>query len=150
VPATVRTTPALLMTMNDIAELAGVQRPVVTTWRRRHADFPALAGGSESRPLFDPPEVAAWLLATGRIDREKAEQELSLFMLTGLAARYGAPDVVAAVTALVCLRFLAGETESVSDGAGDPVAAARALARRFDPNDRVVLREIRAIPATAG
>ena len=40
-PASVLAAPALLMTMTDIAELAEVQRPVVTTWRRRHADFPA-------------------------------------------------------------------------------------------------------------
>ena len=149
-PANIRTAPALLMTMTDIAELADVKRPVVTTWRRRHSDFPASAAGDESRPLFDPHDVAAWLLATGRIDREKAEQELSLFLLTGLAARYDGPDVVAAVTSLLCVRFLAGETDSLSDGVGDPVAVARALARRFDPNDRVLLTEICAIPPTAG
>ena len=93
-PARVLAEPALLMTMTDIAELADVRRPVVTTWRRRHADFPAPAGGDESQPLFDPHEVAAWLLATGRISRERAEQELSLFTLTGLAARYDGPDVM--------------------------------------------------------
>ena len=103
-PARVLAVPALLMTMTDIAELAGVQRPVVTTWRRRHPDFPAPGGGDESQPLFDPHEVAAWLLTTGRIGRERADQELSLFMLTGLAARYPGRDVFAAVTALVCLR----------------------------------------------
>ena len=54
------------------------------------------------------------------------------------------------MTALLCLRFLAGETEPLSDGAGDPVAAARALARTIDPNGRVVLTEIRSIPLTAG
>lgn len=140
---------ALLMTMTDIAELADVQRPVVTTWRRRHADFPAPGGGDESQPLFDPREVAAWLLATSRISRERADQELSLFMLTGLAARYDGPDVLAAVTALLCVRFLAGESEPLSDGAGDPVAAARALARTIDPNNRMILSEIHSIPPAA-
>jgi len=147
-PSSVLEVPTLLMTMTDIAEFAGVQRPVVTTWRRRYPDFPAPAGGAESQPLFDPHEVAAWLLATGRIGRDRADQELSLFMLTGLTARYDGPDVLAAVTALLCIHFLDGEP--VSDGAGDPVTAARAVARRIDPNDRVVLTEIRAIPLTAG
>jgi N-6 DNA methylase len=142
--------PTLLMTMTDIAELADVQRPVVTTWRRRYADFPAPAGGGESQPLFEPRDIADWLLATGRISRELADQELSLFTLTGLAARYDGPDVIAAVTALLCVRFLAGESEPLSDGAGDPVAAARTLARTIDPNDRMVLTEIRAIPLIAG
>jgi hypothetical protein len=146
----VLTTPMLLVTMTDIAELAGVQRPVVTNWRRRHADFPQPAGGDESQPLFDPHEVADWLLATGRITSERAEQELFLFMLAGLAARYTGPDVMAAVTALLCLRFLAGENDSLCDGAGDPVAAARSLARSIDPNDGVLLAEIRAIPLAAG
>jgi hypothetical protein len=148
--SSVLTTPALLMTMTDIAELAGVQRPVVTNWRRRHADFPVPVGGDESQPLFDPREVADWLLSTGRITGERAEQELSLFMLAGLAARYEGPDVMATVTALLCLRFLAGENDPLCDGAGDPVAAARTLAKRIDPNDGVLLAEVRAIPPGAG
>ena len=66
--------PTLLMTMTDVAELADVQRPVVTTWRRRHTDFPAPTGGDESQPLFPPDDIAAWLLANGRINRERADQ----------------------------------------------------------------------------
>ena len=151
-PAGALAAPALLMTMTDIAELARVQRPVPTTWRRRHSDFPAPIGGDESQPRFVPQEVAAWLLATGlgKASREEIEQELSLFMLGGLVARYDGPDLIAAMTALLCLRFLAGETDPLSDGAGDPVAAVRALARSVDPNDGVVLTEIRAIPPQAG
>jgi hypothetical protein len=149
-PARVFDVPALLMTMTDITELAGVQRPVVTTWRRRHVDFPAPAGGDASQPLFDPREVATWLLATGRITRERADQELPLFMLTGLAARYPERDVFGVVTALVCLRQLAGEFTAIADGADDPVAAARTLAMELDADDSVVLAEIRSIPRNAG
>jgi hypothetical protein len=149
-PARALAESALLMTMTDIAELADVQRPVVTTWRRRHADFPVPVSGDQSQPLFLPDHIAAWLLTTGRIGPERAGQELSMFTLTGLASRYDGPDVIAAVTALLCLRFLAGETEPLSDGAGDPVVAARELARTIDPNDRVALTEIRSIPLTAG
>ena len=56
--------PALLMSMTEIAELAKVQRPVVTTWRRRHRDFPAPAGGDAAQPLFDPRQVADWLISS--------------------------------------------------------------------------------------
>ena len=63
---------------------------------------------------------------------------------------YPAYDVLGAVTALICLRRLAGEFTPVADGVGDPVAAARALAARFDPNDAVILTEIRSIPTGAG
>jgi hypothetical protein len=149
--ARVLTRPALLMTMTDIAELAGKPRPLVTTWRRRYPDsFPAQVGGDEAHPQFDPHEVADWLLTTGRIERDRAEQELALFMLTGLAASYPKQDAVAAVTALICLRYLAGENDALADSDGDPVAAARTLALDLDPGDDVVLTEIRSIPLHAG
>jgi hypothetical protein len=150
-PARVLTRPALLMTMTDIAELADKPRPLITTWRRRYPDsFPAQAGGDEAHPQFDPHEVADWLLTTGRIERDRAEQELALFMLTGLAASYPRQSAVAAVTALICLRYLAGENDPLADGDGDPVAAARTLALDLDPSDDVVLTEIRSIPLHAG
>lgn len=41
----------LLMSMTEIAELAQVRRPVVTTWRRRYADFPQPVG-RESNSLL--------------------------------------------------------------------------------------------------
>jgi N-6 DNA Methylase len=148
--ASVLTTPALLMTMTDIAEFAKVKRPVPTNWRRRHQAFPRPAGGDESQPLFDPREVANWLLETDRITSERAEQELFLFTLRGLAARYDGPDVMAAVTSLLCLRSLAGENIPLCDGVGDPVAAARSLAMINDPNDSMLRAEIHAIPPTAG
>jgi hypothetical protein len=139
------------MTMTDIAELAGKPRPLITTWRRRYPDsFPAQAGGDEAHPQFAPHEVADWLLTTGRIERDRAEQELALFMLTGLAASYPRQDAVAAVTALICLRYLAGENDSLTDGDGDPVAAVRTLALDLDPIDDVFLAEIRSIPLHAG
>jgi len=150
-PARVLTRPALLMTMTDIAELADKPRPLITTWRRRYPDsFPAQVGGDEAHPQFDPHEVADWLLTTGRIERDRAEQELAVFMLTGLAASYPGQDAVAAVTALIGLRCLVGENAPLADGAGEPVAAVRTLALDFDPNDDVVLAEIRSIPPDAG
>ena len=71
-------------------------------------------------------------------------------MLAGLAASYRGRDVVAAVTALICLRYLAGENDPLADGAGDPVAAVRTLALDLDPSDDVVLTEIRSIPPACG
>jgi N-6 DNA Methylase len=150
-PARVLAPPALLMTMADIAEFAGKQRPLITTWRRRYPDsFPAQVGGDEVHPQFDPHEVADWLLTTGRIERDRAEQELALFMLTGVAAGYPGQDTVAAVTALICLRYLAGENDPLASSTGDPVAAVRALALDIDPDDDILLAEVRSIPHNAG
>ncbi|MEV6769690.1 N-6 DNA methylase [Nocardia sp. NPDC051030] len=54
-----------LITAADISRYAGVTRATVSNWRRRHPDFPAIAGGTEARPLFDFDQVQAWLTARG-------------------------------------------------------------------------------------
>ncbi|MFE6869020.1 N-6 DNA methylase [Kitasatospora sp. NPDC057692] len=49
-----------LFSRSEIAEYAGVKRPAVTNWERRHSDYPrpVAVEGSE---LFRGQEVAAWL-----------------------------------------------------------------------------------------
>ena len=142
--------PALLMSMTEIAGLAKVQRPVVTTWRRRHRDFPAPAGGDAAQPLFDPRQVADWLISTGRADRDQIEPELSLYTLTGLADQYPGTDLVAAVTALICLRYVTDENEPLADGTDDDLAVLREQAAVIDPDDLLLLSEVCGIPPTAG
>ncbi len=44
-------TGTLLISMPEIAELAGVQRPVVTNWRCRHGDFPPPADDQAAQPM---------------------------------------------------------------------------------------------------
>ena len=142
--------PALLMSMTEIAELAKVQRPVVTMWRRRHRNFPPAAGGDAAQPLFDPRQVADWLISTGRADRDQIEPELSLYTLTGLADQYPGTDLVAAVTALICLRYLTGENEPLADDTDEDLAVLHDQAAAIDPDDRLLRSEIHAIPPTAG
>jgi hypothetical protein len=141
--------PAPLMSMTEIAELAKVQRPVVTTWRRRHRDFPAPVGGNAAQPLFDPRQVADWLINTGRADRDQIEPELSLYTLTGLAEQYPGTDVVAAVTALICLRYLTDENEPLADGTDEDLAVLREQASAVDPNDLLLLAEVHTTPPAA-
>lgn len=135
--------PLVLMSMAEIADLAQVQRPVVTTWRRRHPDFPKPAGGDPSGWLFDPSQVADWLRVRGTIDSQRADQELALYTLAGMADQYRGPDFITAVTSLICLRYLSDENEPLSD------ASIRDSAVRADPADEFLLSEIRAIPRTA-
>lgn len=141
--------PRLLMSMRDIAELAGVRRPVVTTWRRRHQDFPAPVDGDAAQPLFDPREVADWLIATDRADRDTINPDLSLYTIAGLGGRWRAPDLIAITTALICLRHL-DDDEPLADGADDVVAALRERAAMSDPTDELLLSEIRMMPDDAG
>src|SRR4051812_42454664 len=53
----------VFVTINDIAEIAGVGRSAVANWRKRHPDFP-LPNASER---FDLEEVERWLIERGKI-----------------------------------------------------------------------------------
>jgi hypothetical protein len=133
------------MTMPEIAGLAGVRRPVVTTWRRRHPDFPAPVEGDAARPLFDAHQVSEWLIRTGRADAEQVMAELSLHTLASLAAVLPAGELIAAVTALVCLRYL-DDDEPLADGTDDILERLRTRAARLDPGDEYVAAEIGRLP----
>ena len=54
----------------QIARLAGVTPGTVATWRRHDLDFPAPAGGTPDRALYNGAEVEAWLAAAGRWELE--------------------------------------------------------------------------------
>lgn len=141
--------PRLLMSMRDIAELARVHRPVVTMWRRRYPDFPAPVDGDTARPLFDPRQVASWLLRTGRGERDAINPDLSLYTIAALGGLARPDHLVAAVTALICLRHLEDD-ESLADGADDVVPALCERAAEIDPGDELLLSEIRAMPEDWG
>ncbi len=50
----------------EIAAWAGVKRPVVSTWRKRHPDFPQPVAELTTGPVWWWPDVAYWLDLTGR------------------------------------------------------------------------------------
>jgi hypothetical protein len=139
----------LLMSMRDIAELAGVHRPVVTVWRRRHADFPASIDGDVSRPLFDPRQVADWLIATGRADRDTINPDLSLYTISSLGGWSHPSGLIAVATSLICLRHL-DEDQPLADGTDDVVTALRQRAVHVDPENELLLSEIQKMPDDAG
>ena len=130
---------APLISMPEIAELAAVQRPVVTTWRRRHVNFPSPAGTAGTLPLFDAREVAEWLIATGRADRQQVEPDLQMHTLAALHDALPARDLVATTTALICLRHLDGD-EPLSENNLQERAAT------VDPGGELLLSEITAFP----
>ena len=138
--------PGLLMSMRDISQLAGVQRPVVTNWRRRDRNFPAPVGGDENQPLFDARQVAEWLIDTRRAMRSTVEAELSLHTLSSMCGTLAPRNLIAWVTALICLRRLDGD--SLTDGADDVIAALRDRAAVADPDDTLLLAEILSLPAS--
>src|SRR5690606_32063660 len=127
----------LPISMPEIADLAGVHRPVVTTWRRRHRDFPAPIGGDAGRPLFDARQVVDWLVDTGRAERGQIEADLGLYLLGCLGAKMPAKDLVAAATALICLRHL--DDELLQEYS---IAQLKERAAEADPQDALLLSEI--------
>src|SRR6266566_2808136 len=50
-----------LLSLSDIARLAGVGRTVVGNWRDRYEDFPKPAAKPTAGPVFRREEVAVWL-----------------------------------------------------------------------------------------
>ena len=135
------------MSMAEIAELARVKRPVVTTWRRRYPEFPAPAAGDALSPLFDSRQVAEWLIGTGRDPECRIEADLSLHALAGLGAGLAAPDLVALLTTLICLRDQDGEPAGAADG--DLRDTLRRRAARLDPHDAYLCSELALLPADA-
>ncbi|MEV4759881.1 hypothetical protein AB0J86_32955 [Micromonospora sp. NPDC049559] len=151
-----------LISLPEIAELSGVRRPVVTTWRRRHADFPAPVDTNRGRPLFDAGQVVDWLVASGRVERAQIEPDLRLYLLSCLAlaapsAAVGArrraltpTELIAAITALICLRHLDDEPLHPSgQSARHVIPALRERAAQVDWEDELLRTEIDALPGDA-
>jgi len=132
-----------MLTLTDIAELARVRRPVVSTWRRRprarggvQVPFPQPASSTGGVERFDRDEVVAWLEKTGRGNNVEARQD---------APAVSVPDGVDVedVVVLLCLHALTGED---LDGLSNSQLVD--LAERADPHDQLVLREVRALVET--
>lgn len=127
-----------LLSMPEIAALAGVRRPVVTTWRRRHPSFPKPITVHGGQPVFDAVEICDWLAGTGRADRAELEVDRHLHAVAKLAQGGGDVDAIAGPTALACLRCLDDELLTGGD------LTNRAMA--VDPDDMFLLSEVRGLP----
>ncbi|MDX3830971.1 hypothetical protein [Streptomyces europaeiscabiei] len=157
---TLRPSALLLVSMSEIAALARVRRPVVSTWRRRHPDFPTAVSENSGRPLFDGARVAEWLIASGlgNADPTELRSELALFGVIALRERFTPWQLVEALGSLLCLRRL-GRSRPLTDGVSDPSgdaegdtalwAALLHRAERIDAEDDFVLRELRSLDASA-
>lgn len=58
----------LLVSISDIADLAGVTRPAVSNWRKRHAGFPAPRVQAPAGALFSLDDVERWLIEEEKIE----------------------------------------------------------------------------------
>ncbi|MDZ4232217.1 MAG: DNA-binding protein, partial [Dietzia sp.] len=77
------------LTMQQIADLAEVKRPVVSVWRSRStgSDSPFPAPVHPAQLVFSAHEVGRWLRVTGRGNNPEAQEDAALFSsLMGRAA----------------------------------------------------------------
>jgi len=109
------------ITMRGVAELAQVQRPVVSAWRSRFAesDFPFPSPVQESPLLFDASAVAQWLEETGHGNNEDVHSEFPLHSSAMQRLAQNLDDA----SALLLLQQLEGELLT----GVDPVDAVLAL-----------------------
>lgn len=95
------------LSMAGVAELAGVQRPVVSMWRSRSAstDRPFPAPLTDDPLTFDADKVAHWLAETGRGKNRQAVADVALHSNTLEAIMADPADA----SALLLLHHLRGE-----------------------------------------
>ncbi|CAM2853264.1 hypothetical protein [Skermania piniformis] len=127
------------LTMQDVADLAKVRRPVVSMWRKR----PVVRGVSMPFPdatevvagveRFDAVAVTEWLERTGRGNNAGAALDVA-----AVAAPSGA--TVEDVLTLLCWQVLTG-----ADLGGTTWDERVAAARAFDPDDTLLLREMQGL-----
>ncbi|MFV2198778.1 hypothetical protein [Nocardiopsis sp. LOL_012] len=131
------------LSLADIAALARVQRPVVSTWRRRHPDFPAAVAEEGNRTWFDGRAVADWLTTTGlgNTSADDIAPELAAHGLVRLAEEIGAQRLVSVIGALLCLHHTDDKPLS-----GTTPGALLARVERMDPDDEFFLRELAEDP----
>ena len=105
-----------ILSLKEIAELAGVSRPTVSNWRRRKVDFPRpTSSSSPSKPLFDATEIHDWLRSNELLPPgwEKNAETLSMSSRINLLRADGLRPMDAAIFALSTL--VAPASEPISD-----------------------------------
>ncbi|WP_328734616.1 N-6 DNA methylase [Streptomyces bobili] len=145
------------VTAAEISRIAGVTRATVSNWRRRHDDFPAPSGGTDSSPLYDLESVRSWLASRGHVSAASPSEELrttlrlhaqsgggtSDLLLLVLAAARRSPEELSAAALLPDPDLVTRAQHDVATTtAADAVPAGDAV--RFKADDAPVLRALYA------
>ncbi|MFD8805070.1 N-6 DNA methylase [Streptomyces sp. NPDC059597] len=148
--------PSAQVTAAEISRIAGVTRATVSNWRRRHEDFPAPSGGTDSSPLYDLDRVRSWLASRGhasaanpseelrttlRLRAQSAGGEAEDLLLLVLATAGRSPVELTAATELP-EADLAARAQRDAASVTDAVPGAETV--RFEAGDAAVLRALYA------
>lgn len=128
-----------LLGLADIAALAGVQRAVVSVWRRRSSDgeypFPTPVAVQDGRERFSLDDIVSWLEVTGRGNNGHVREDGALY--AALELDLPPQTVVEGITALLALKATAG-----IELAGRSMIDLLDEADDVDPYDECLYREI--------
>lgn len=131
--------PRVLVSMQGVADLAHVRRPVVSTWRRRFRDgldaFPEPIRGDRPGLMFDASEVAQWLEATGHGNNIDASADAAA-VATPAGLMFSDPAHVEELEALVVLQAHLGPLRGRSG------SALLEAAMQVDPEDLSIRTEV--------
>lgn len=101
-----------LISMADIARLAGQSRATVGNWKSRNPDsFPPERGRTSRGPLYDRAEVTAWLEATNRLDARSAEVTVLWRLADQLRGALSIEDTMLLLLVLLAVMATAPESE---------------------------------------
>ncbi|MEH0515555.1 MULTISPECIES: N-6 DNA methylase [unclassified Streptomyces] len=149
--------PSAQVTAAEISRIAGVTRATVSNWRRRHGDFPAPSGGTDSSPLYDLEAVRAWLASRGQASAASPSEELrttlrlharsggitSDLLLLVLAAAGRAPGDLTAAAQSPDADLVSRAQRDADDAAAHAVPGADGVdGVRFTVDDAAVLRAL--------
>lgn len=131
--------PRVLVSMQGIADLAHVRRPVVSMWRRRFREgqdaFPEPTRGDRPGLMFDASEVARWLEATGHGNNVDASADAAA-VATPAGLMFSDPAHVEELEALVVLQAHLGPLR------GRLGSALLEAAMQVDPEDLSIRTEV--------
>ena len=133
------------VTAGGIARLAGVGRAAVSNWRRRHADFPAAVGGTDTSPTFALSEVEGWLRTQGKLTlvplRERVWQQVEQDPAGAATALRQIGAVLLLIREQPWSWAELTETAGVTEAIGATGATGQGLADRLPPVLAEVLRD---------
>ena len=93
-----------LVSMADVARLAGVSRAAAGNWKSREVDFPEAHSKGSRGPLYDRADVVEWLLKTNRMDGGSLEAGAVFRLANGFRASLDHEDTFIVILLLLALR----------------------------------------------
>jgi type I restriction enzyme M protein len=119
-----------LISMADIARLAGQSRSTVGNWKLRNPDFPNERGRGTRGPLYDRSEVVHWLTATNRVEHRPPHLQVALRISDVLRKGMETEEALQLILVLLALMLESSPEDWRDLQSGPPSEADRALRAR--------------------